>query len=298
MTSAAPITPVEASRHILEAQDQGRMVAVVLAAASAGPIVPGSRLLVEQESRRGTLGHPSADRRAEELARKALEGIVRPREGDAGGVGTDIPGEGLHLLQVPDLGTDPLEVYLEIYLPRPELLIVGAGHIARPLCTLGALLDFRVFVLDDRPRYATRERFPEAEEVRKVDFGAPFSQHHLGPWSHVVLVTRGHRYDYECLRHLLRAEPPPSYIGMIGSRRRVRATYVQLQEEGIELHQIRQVRAPVGLDLGAETPEEIAVSVAAELVLHRRGGSARPLSQVERVAERFFREEPKTEQEG
>jgi xanthine dehydrogenase accessory factor len=106
--------------------------------------------------------------------------------------------------------------------------------------------------------------------------------------SHILLVTRGHKYDYECLIRALRADPPPAYIGMIGSRRRVRATYVQLVDEGFSMDLIDRIHAPVGLDVGAETPAEIAVAVAAELVMARRGGTGLPLKGVERVAERYF----------
>ena len=181
-----------------------------------------------------------------------------------------------------------LELYLEVRRPVQELIIVGAGHIAQPLSHLGALLGFRVSVLDDRPDFATRERFPDAENVFQADFDDPFRDTELHERSHVLLVTRGHKYDYACLVRALRVDPPPSYIGMIGSRRRVRATYVQLLEEGFDRGQLDRIHAPVGLDIGAETPEEIAVSVAAELVKIRRGGTGTPLREVERVAERFF----------
>jgi xanthine dehydrogenase accessory factor len=181
-----------------------------------------------------------------------------------------------------------LELYLEIRRPVRELIIVGAGHIAQPLSHLGALLGFRVSVLDDRPDFATRERFPDADNVFQADFEDPFRDTQLHEHSHVLLVTRGHKYDYACLVRALRVDPPPSYIGMIGSRRRVRATYVQLLEEGFDRGQLDRIHAPVGLDIGAETPEEIAVSVAAELVKVGRGGTGAPLREVERVAERFF----------
>jgi xanthine dehydrogenase accessory factor len=153
---------------------------------------------------------------------------------------------------------------------------------------IGSMLGFRVTVLDDRPDFATRERFPTAERVIKGDFSDPFADIQLHERSHILLVTRGHKYDYECLIRALRADPPPAYIGMIGSRRRVRATYVQLVEEGFSMEIIDRIHAPVGLDVGAETPEEIAVAVAAELVMVRRGGSGLPLKGVERVAERYF----------
>ena len=107
----------------------------------------------------------------------------------------------------------------------------------------------------------------------------------------MVLVTRGHKYDFECLRRLVDAEPAPAYIGMIGSRRRIRATFVQLLDEGVGRDRLARVRAPVGLDVGAQSPAEIAVSVGAELVQIRRGGSGTPLSIRERILERFFPDE-------
>ena len=193
--------------------------------------------------------------------------------------------DGLHEVVVDDA---VLELYLEVRRPVQELIIVGAGHIAQPLAHLGALLGFRVWVLDDRPDFATRERFPDAEHVLRADFDDPFRDAKLHARSHVLLVTRGHKYDYACLVRALRVDPPPAYIGMIGSRRRVRATYVQLLDEGFDRAQLDRIHAPVGLDVGAETPEEIAVSVAAELVKVRRGGTGASLKEVERVAERFF----------
>jgi len=122
----------------------------------------------------------------------------------------------------------------------------------------------------------------------RADFADPFAGVPLHDRSHLLLVTRGHKYDYECLVRALWTDPPPAYIGMIGSRRRVRATFVQLLDEGVERSLLDRIHAPVGLDIGAETPEEIAVAVAAELVKLSRGGTGAPLKDVERVAERFF----------
>lgn len=181
-----------------------------------------------------------------------------------------------------------IELYVEVRRPVRELIVVGAGHIAQPMAHIGALLGYRVVVLDDRPDFATRERFPDADRLIRADFSDPFADVAIHERSHLLLVTRGHKYDYECLIRALRATPAPAYIGMIGSRRRVRATYVQLLEEGIDRELVDRIHAPVGLDIGAETPEEIAISVAAELVLLDRGGTGGMLRDVERVAERFF----------
>ncbi len=193
---------------------------------------------------------------------------------------------GIQEIALPD--SEPVEVYFELYPPTPELVIVGAGHLALPLSEVGRLLGFRVVVLDDRPDFARRDRFPAASEVVRVDFRDPFANHPPTHLSHHLLVTRGHRFDCECLRQLLVLEPPPCYIGMIGSRRRVRATFHQLVDEGFAPERLAGIRAPVGLDLGAETPAEIAIAVAAELVRERRGGTGLPLSEKERIAERFF----------
>ena len=151
------------------------------------------------------------------------------------------------------------------------------------------MLGFRVTVLDDRPEFATRERFPEAAEVRPARFDDPFRDVRITGRTYLVLVTRGHKYDFEALRDVLHRPELPAYVGMIGSRRRTRAALEQLARDGIPQDRLRAVHAPIGLDMGAETPEEIAVSVGAELVMARRGGTGRPLRDVERVAERWVR---------
>lgn len=248
-----------AAARVAEAVDSGRRAVLVLRPEAGVDAL--RRVIVESRGPEGTLGDPGLDAAADRHARALLAG-----DRDEGMV------DGL---------------YLELHRPRPELVIVGAGHIARPLSTLGALLGFRVGVLDDRPDFARSERFPEAERVLEVDFQDPFAEIRLHAMSHVVLVTRGHRYDYECLLRILKGDVEPAYLGMIGSRRRVRATWAALQREGIPPESIAKIRAPLGLDLGAQTPAEIAVSVAAEIVLSWRGGSGRPLREVERVLERF-----------
>jgi xanthine dehydrogenase accessory factor len=181
------------------------------------------------------------------------------------------------------------QLYVEPQLAVPDLLIIGAGHIARPLCRLGALLGFRVTVADDRPEYADRQHFPEATKVVLIDFGEPFVDLSVSENSYVVLVTRGHKYDYDCILELLRMKAEPAYLGMIGSRRRVRAAFEALVGDGVDPARLESVHAPIGLDIAAETPEEIALAIAAELVAVRRGGSGGQLSREERVIEKVKR---------
>jgi len=267
------IGPAEASDLLLAAAETGGAGAagVIVAGTLAGRRVVLTRNRSGVLIRHGGLGGDALDEAAFVLLAEAL---ADPRGRD----GLRAVGE----------GDDAVELYVEVRRAVQELVVVGAGHIAQPMAHIGALLGYRVTVLDDRPDFATRERFPDANRLVRAEFSDPFADVPIHERSHLLLVTRGHKYDYECLIRALRADPAPAYIGMIGSRRRVRATYVQLIDEGIDRALIDRIHAPVGLDIGAETPEEIAVAVAAELIMLSRGGTGAPLKHVERVAERFF----------
>lgn len=243
------------ARLALAALDGEAEVALgVVIEAPAQPGLVGCRVAWDGERLHGTLGDAARD----EAVRRVLT--------TAEGPGTvRVPGD--------------LELYVERVAPPAELVIVGAGHIAMPLSRLGALLGFRVTVVDDRPDFARRDRFPDAERVVVADFADPFAEIPIGTRSHVVLVTRGHRYDYDCARALARAGSEPAYVGMIGSRRRVRAAFEQLVAEGFDQERLARIHAPIGLDIGAETPAEIAVAIAAEIILATRGGTGEPLGE-------------------
>lgn len=160
--------------------------------------------------------------------------------------------------------------------PAPvELLILGGGHIAKPLAAIAHILGYRVTVVDDRPAFANSARFPGASQVICQDFGQALREIQIGPETFVVIVTRGHRHDHLCLRQVV--TQPSAYVGMIGSRHRVRALMAQLQEEGIPAELLERVHSPIGLDIAAETPEEIAVSIIAELIKIHRGGKAQSM---------------------
>ena len=151
-----------------------------------------------------------------------------------------------------------------------ELVIAGAGHIARPLSRMAAQCGYAVVVIDDRADYARAELFAEARVVCQ-DFGQFFAEYAVHPGSHVVLVTRGHKLDEDCLRSLLGRNVP--YLGMIGSRRRTRAVLDELRSEGVDPEWLARIYAPIGLNIGALTPEEIAISILSEMILFRRGGT-------------------------
>lgn len=274
-----PLTAVEATAEVLDAQEARHPMALVVGV-SGSPELVGTRVVVRQakggaKSLVGSFGDAVLDDGALALGTQRLEEHRASTKG---------------LYELKSASGSTVQVYVEVHYPQPDLVIVGAGHIAQPLCSMGALMGFRVIVVDDRPDFATRERFPEAERIVRVDFMDPFADIPIHSTSHIVLVTRGHKYDFECLRHLLKTEVEPPYVGMIGSRRRIRAAFSQLQGEGMPKDRLSRVRAPVGLDIGAETPVEIAVAVAAEIVLQWRGGTGVPLAEQERILERFFKE--------
>lgn len=181
------------------------------------------------------------------------------------------------LEQWPGIGPEGADaaVVVEVFEPPPRLVIAGAGHIARPLSKIGALCGFSVTVIDDRPEYAQASRFPEADEVIASGFAEALASLRIDKGTYVVVVTRAHRHDAECLRALRGTEP--AYIGMIGSRRRVGAVLSRMAEEGFAQEWLDRIYAPIGLAIGAETPEEIALSIVAELVKVRRGGRAESL---------------------
>ena len=274
-----PLTAVEATAEVLDAQEARHPMALVVGV-SGSPELVGARVVVRQakggaKSLVGSFGDAVLDDGALALGTQRLEEHRASTKG---------------LYELKSASGSTVQVYVEVHYPQPDLVIVGAGHIAQPLCSMGALMGFRVIVVDDRPDFATRERFPEAERIVRVDFMDPFADIPIHSTSHIVLVTRGHKYDFECLRHLLKTEVEPPYVGMIGSRRRIRAAFSQLQGEGMPKDRLSRVRAPVGLDIGAETPVEIAVAVAAEIVLQWRGGTGVPMAEQERILERFFKE--------
>jgi xanthine dehydrogenase accessory factor len=165
-----------------------------------------------------------------------------------------------------------LEVFIEPILPPALLYVFGAGHVAANLCQVAASAGFDLIVTDDRTSYATKERFPSAREVHALDFDEATKQLDPNEASYIVIVTRGHRDDMRLLRWAVQTRA--RYIGMIGSKRKVIGIFKTLQEEGVPAHLFDRVHAPIGLDIGAVTPEEIAVAITAELIAFRRHAGA------------------------
>jgi xanthine dehydrogenase accessory factor len=169
------------------------------------------------------------------------------------------------------------EVFFEVVTAMRKVIIVGAGHLAIPMVRFSKILGFHTTVLDDRVLYANRERFPDADEVLVGNMAETLRGLEITPQTYIVLITRGHEFDEPCLREVIHS--PAKYIGMIGSKRRVKACFIRFRdEEGIPEELLKRIYAPIGLDIRAESPEEIALSIIAEMVKVRRGGTAQSLA--------------------
>jgi xanthine dehydrogenase accessory factor len=269
------VTAARAAQAALDAAGGAQAVAIVILVRDTAPVL---RLIVHEDAgAEGSLGSALLDQAGERIARTAL-------------LATDTAPR----IEVVTSGDVAYQLYVETHRAPDHLIIVGAGHIAVPLAHLGVLLGFRVTVLDDREDMATPERFDDAVKVVRADFDIdPFAGVRIDSNSYVALVTRGHRWDYDCLHRMVASAAQPRYLGMIGSRRRVRAAFRALLDSGVPRALLATIRAPIGLELDAETPAEIAVAIAAEIIAVRRGSDIASISSRERVLERFTgRESP------
>lgn len=169
-----------------------------------------------------------------------------------------------------------VEIMAEPFESKPTLLIMGSGHIAEYIAAMGSLLSYDIVIIDDRPEYANARTFPYAKRIHCGSFEEILPQVAYHSKCFAILATRGHQTDAICLEHMLSCDIP--YIGMVGSRRKIRSIFALIRDRGIEPETYTNIYAPVGLDIHSETPQEIALSILAEIQLVRAGGSGRPLS--------------------
>jgi len=214
---------------------------------------PGKLVVFDDDTRLGTLGDAFLDDRFAVEARVVLQGGVSRT-----------------------LFLENVRAFVEVFGPPALLVIVGGSHVAMPLTALARILGYRTIVLDGRPRFATRERFPAADEVRVGIPSELVQQYPLTTSAGLVLVAHDYKYDLPVLRHALSTDV--GYIGMLGSRRRGAAILKLLREDGVDGPSLARVRVPIGLDLGARSAPEIALAILAEIQATRGGGTGVPLS--------------------
>ncbi len=169
--------------------------------------------------------------------------------------------------------TGKAKLFLETRTPPATVFLFGAGHVSRPLCRLAKMAGFRVIVIDDREEFPTTARFPEADELIVRSFDADLNELSLGPNAYIVIITRGHLHDHQILRQVLKK--PLGYLGMIGSRRKTGIIFEALRREGFSEEKIKTIHAPIGLAINAQTPEEIAISIIAEMIQVRGEGQVK-----------------------
>ncbi len=254
-------------KSVVDALEAGGAVTLVTL---VGPrSLPGSwlgrRIVLGPAGRiEGTLGSAELDERVIRRCSGETAGTAAPRR-----ISLALGEEESELLGLAP-GAE-LQLFLDVMTPDPTLLIVGAGHIAQPLAAIAGIVGFRVVVLDDRASFANRERFPGADQILVGYFTQELARFPINRSTYVVIVTRGHAHDEASLRAVIDSDA--AYIGMIGSRRKVRTILDNLAGSGIPREQLGRVYSPIGVDIGAESPAEIALSIMAEVVNVRRRGA-------------------------
>ncbi len=260
--------------EVLRAAREGPPVAVatIIAATEGSEPGTGAKLLVREDGGSlGSLGGGAfeaaviADCVAAmgEFPRQPVQALYYQPEGAR-----------IHRLEAKG-GAGAYEIMVELVEAPVTLLIIGGGHIGLSLATIGEHTGFSVAVMDDREMYANAERFPMADLVGHGDFTELLAEFPIGGNTYIVMVSRGHKQDETALRAVV--DRGAGYVGMIGSKRRVSTVLRHLAEEGLPVEALERVYTPIGFDIGAETPEEIATSILAEIIMVRRGGSGKQM---------------------
>ena len=256
------------AREIDAAYAGGPAVALAtVTAAGEGAGTLGARLFIREDgSTEGTLGSPEMDREAVKRARELMvhgkNEFVTMRDGP--------------------------EFFVEAYTTPPQMVLCGGGHVSKAIAPLASTLGFRVFVTDDREEFANSDRFPEADIIVAEKPETALPQLPVNPNTFIIIATRGHRYDNVALEAA--ALTPAKYVGLLGSKRKTILIYEDLIRSGLPIERIREIRSPVGLDVRGRTPEEIAVSIMAEVLMFRLGGTGQPMKiedwRIDRIREK------------
>lgn len=264
----------ETVSRILQEGSVGALATLIEAATSAGKV--GTKLLVEEAGAQGatigSLGNEALDRAVTQHAVRFLESKAETR-----------------VFQVKEFApalTEWIEaqILFERIQEEPRLVICGAGHVGASLAKLASLMCYRATLIDDRAEFVTRKSFPDQRIKLVAADGWPEAVQAAVGNGHgvcVAIVTRGHSEDEQCLRAVIQVDA--DYVGLIGSKRRTNIVLQRLRDSGAEEERLQRVRAPVGLDIGAVTPEEVALAIMAEIVAVRRGGSGGSLSEWRRL---------------
>ena len=260
-----PQSEQDFSEEVIAAYEGGAPVAVasLMTTPEGSGLTVGSKLLIrENGSIKGSLGTEKLDSNAVNSARNLMA------------MGKN------------DYVVDPsgAEYFVEAYTTPPTLVLAGGGHVSKAISNIASNLGFRIFVIDDREEFSNKDRFPEAEQTVVADYGSAFEQLPIGTNSFIVIATRGHRYDASATAAAMRT--PASYVGLLGSKRKTILIFEELFSEGFTMEEVQSVRSPIGLNISARTPEEIALSIMAEIVGFRLGGDGGTLKLDQRLIDK------------
>ena len=243
-------------------EGKGAALATIISTKGSAPREGGAKMLIREDGT--TLGSIGGGSIEAEVCREAVKVMSegKPKVLHFDLTGREIAEEGMICGGV-------MDVFVEPILSQPTLYIFGGGHISLPLARIAKMVGFRIVVIDDRPEFANLERFPEADETLAHDFPVVFPKLKINKSSYIVIVTRGHLSDEAVLEWAVRTDA--KYIGMVGSKKKVNTIFPNLQSRDVLREVLEKVHAPIGLDIHAETPEEIAVSILGEIIKVRRG---------------------------
>jgi xanthine dehydrogenase accessory factor len=250
--------------EIVQLLDNGEeaAIATIITASGSTPREAGAKMLVKPDgSIQGTIGGGNIEK---QVIREALDVI---RQGKARKIEYKLNSGSGQKVETGMICGGDTEVFIEPIIALPHLYIFGAGHIGMALAKMAALAGFKISVIDDREGFATPENFPDACERITDNFSASYSSLNIDKNSYIVIVTYGHKGDEIVLEEALKT--PAKYIGMIGSKEKNQTVFSHLVEKGVTQEDIKRVHAPIGLRIMAQTPQEIAVSILAELILAR-----------------------------
>ncbi len=252
-------------QELLRCLDQNSPVALATVVSTTGstPGRAGAKMLIyEDGSIMGTVGGGCLEAAVIEEARQVIKNKeplythYSLNQDEAAGLGMACGGE--------------VTVFIDSFISGPELVIIGAGHISQHLARIARMLDFHVTVIDDREDFANKERFPEADRLIAENIAEALEKLKVSENTYLAILSRGHKYDQVALEKVARSKA--AYIGMIGSRNKIKTVFDNLKEKGLPSTCLEKVHAPIGLDLGGITPPEIALSITAEIVKIRYSG--------------------------
>jgi len=260
-----PEAAQEFNDEVVAAYEGGAPVAVasLMKISSDSGLVVGSKLLIrENGSTSGSLGDEELDSNAMNQARRLMAMGKNDYVTDESGA----------------------EYFIEAYTTPPTLVLAGGGHVSKAISNIASSLGFKIFIIDDREDFSNPDRFPEAEQTVVSDYGSAFEKLPIGTNSFIVIATRGHRYDASATASAMRT--PASYVGLLGSKRKTILIFEELFREGFTMEEVQSVRSPIGLNISARTPEEIALSIMAEIVGFRLGGDGGTLTLDQRLIDK------------